>query len=95
MQIFAPNQRTKAADPCCRIREGWKKLKEKGDSGGYNFLHLVFLFYLTDPWDWTQIIKIGNKCLKTLSKNIYLSGKEEGEVMKTESSLERQAEHDR
>jgi hypothetical protein len=29
MQIFAPNQWTEAADPCCWIREGWKKLRRR------------------------------------------------------------------
>ena len=27
MQLFAPNQWTEVADPCCWIREGWKKLR--------------------------------------------------------------------
>jgi hypothetical protein len=27
MQIFAPNQWTEEADPCCWIREGWKNLR--------------------------------------------------------------------
>jgi hypothetical protein len=29
MQIFAPNQWTEAADPCCWIREGWKNLRRR------------------------------------------------------------------
>jgi hypothetical protein len=29
MQIFAPNQWIEAADPCCWIREGWKKLRRR------------------------------------------------------------------
>jgi hypothetical protein len=34
MQIFAPNQRTEAADPCGRIRERLKEAEEKSNPEG-------------------------------------------------------------
>jgi hypothetical protein len=29
MQIFAPNQWTETSDPCCWVREDWKKLRRR------------------------------------------------------------------
>jgi hypothetical protein len=29
MQLFASNQWTEAADPCCWVGEGWKKLRRR------------------------------------------------------------------
>ena len=34
MQIFAPNQRTEAADPCGLIREKLEEAEEEGDPVG-------------------------------------------------------------
>jgi hypothetical protein len=44
MQIFAPNQWTEAADPCCWIREGWQKLRSYHVGAPAVSINL-------DPWD--------------------------------------------
>jgi hypothetical protein len=46
IQIFAPNQWTEAADPCCWIRERLEETVEKGDPVGGPAV-LINL----DPWD--------------------------------------------
>jgi hypothetical protein len=50
MKIFAPNQWTEAADPCCWIREKLKEAEEMGDPEGGPAVSINL-----DPWDLSNI----------------------------------------
>jgi hypothetical protein len=49
MQIVPPNQWTEAADPCCWIRKGWKKLRRNDHVGTIVSLNLE-LWDLSKHW---------------------------------------------